>query len=70
MEMQTGGSDGQKTPLSDKIDVTTWFSIKLKENKKLRSAHYAAIVAFFKNKNLGEHESKETFDKTLKDFGF
>jgi hypothetical protein len=53
-----------------KMDVTTWFSLKLKEHKKLRPAHYAAVVAFFKNKNLSEHETKDTFDKMLKSFGF
>jgi len=53
-----------------KVDVTTWFSMKLKEHKKLRPAHYAAVVTFFKNKNLSEHETKETFDNMLKAFGF
>ena len=52
------------------IDVTTWFSIKLKEHKKLRPGHYAPVVAYFKSKNLKEHETKEAFDKALKEFGF
>lgn len=67
---QAAAGEATEVAQPAKIDVTTWFSLKLKEHKKLRPGHYAPVVAFFKNKNLKEHETKEAFDKALKEFGF
>lgn len=59
-----------ETTESGKMDAVTWFSQKLREDRKLKSSHFAPILAFFKTKNLGESETKEAFDAALKDFGF
>lgn len=47
-----------------------WFSVRLKENSKLRAHHYDSILAFFKDNKLTDKEPEESFDKMLRQFGY
>ena len=69
METEQATQEAQ-APASEKISVTTWFSNALKENKKLKHWHFDGIYAFFANRNVSDTETKETFERALKEYGF
>lgn len=59
-----------RIPTIEAVSYTDWFAAKLREHKKLKPSHYETIKAFFLNQKLTEHETKDSFDKMLKVFGF
>lgn len=71
MEPEVASAEAKKeASAAPTLSFTDWFSVKLREHKKLRPGHYEPIKAFFTNNNLKENETKEAFDAMLKIFGY
>jgi len=59
-----------ETATEEQVGFADWFSIRLRDHKKLQAHHYNSILTYFKNKGLNEREQPQEFDSMLKEFGF